>query len=165
MLTSPSTILQDLKHKILLKGKKIGRLEDVLDGPEDEAHDVSDDDNGAEAEEEKRRMKVGGLGWGTAGSVQPPNTAVLLSWGPHMALPCRRTRRPWRRHCLTAWSTARLCPSTASRRLEAAHGPLRSPHSPRPRPGSSSGMQVRQRGQQHAGGWARGKEEGGFLGH
>ncbi|NXX48494.1 PLCD4 phosphodiesterase, partial [Tricholaema leucomelas] len=58
VLTSPSTILQDLKHKILLKGKKIGRLEDTLDGPEDEAHDVSDDDNGAEAEEEKRRMKV-----------------------------------------------------------------------------------------------------------
>ncbi|NXI71369.1 PLCD4 phosphodiesterase, partial [Anseranas semipalmata] len=55
--TSPSLTLQELKHKILLKGKKIGRLEDVLDGPGDEAPDVSDDDNGAEAEEEKRRMK------------------------------------------------------------------------------------------------------------
>uniref|UniRef100_A0A8B9IGW3 Phosphoinositide phospholipase C n=1 Tax=Anser cygnoides TaxID=8845 RepID=A0A8B9IGW3_ANSCY len=48
---------EELKHKILLKGKKIGRLEDVLDGPGDEAPDVSDDDNGAEAEEERRRMK------------------------------------------------------------------------------------------------------------
>ncbi|NXY16060.1 PLCD4 phosphodiesterase, partial [Atrichornis clamosus] len=51
---------QELKHKILLKGKKIGRLEDTLDGPGDEAADVSDDDNGAEAEEERRRAKVGG---------------------------------------------------------------------------------------------------------
>ncbi|NWY31272.1 PLCD4 phosphodiesterase, partial [Pheucticus melanocephalus] len=49
---------QELKHKILLKGKKIGRLEDTLDGPGDEAPDVSDDDNGAEAEEERRRAKV-----------------------------------------------------------------------------------------------------------
>lgn len=48
---------EELKHKILLKGKKIGRLEDTLDGPGDEAPDVSDDDNGAEAEEERRRMK------------------------------------------------------------------------------------------------------------
>ncbi|XP_067994973.1 1-phosphatidylinositol 4,5-bisphosphate phosphodiesterase delta-4 isoform X4 [Melanerpes formicivorus] len=48
---------EELKHKILLKGKKIGRLEDMLDGPEDEAPDVSDDDNGAEAEEERRRVK------------------------------------------------------------------------------------------------------------
>ncbi|XP_064307416.1 1-phosphatidylinositol 4,5-bisphosphate phosphodiesterase delta-4 isoform X2 [Phalacrocorax carbo] len=48
---------EELKHKILLKGKKIGRLEDMLDGPGDEAPDVSDDDNGAEVEEEKRRMK------------------------------------------------------------------------------------------------------------
>ncbi|NXL14635.1 PLCD4 phosphodiesterase, partial [Setophaga kirtlandii] len=51
---------QELKHKILLKGKKIGRLEDTLDGPGDEAPDVSDDDNGAEAEEERRRAKVRG---------------------------------------------------------------------------------------------------------
>ncbi|NXP21140.1 PLCD4 phosphodiesterase, partial [Scytalopus superciliaris] len=49
---------QELKHKILLKGKKIGRLEDTLDGPGDEVPDVSDDDNGAEAEEERRRAKV-----------------------------------------------------------------------------------------------------------
>ncbi|NXL98873.1 PLCD4 phosphodiesterase, partial [Tyrannus savana] len=49
---------QELKHKILLKGKKIGRLEDMLDGPGDEVPDVSDDDNGAEAEEERRRAKV-----------------------------------------------------------------------------------------------------------
>ncbi|NWY51118.1 PLCD4 phosphodiesterase, partial [Chionis minor] len=56
--TSPSPTLQELKHKILLKGKKIGRLEDMLDGPGDEAPDVSDDDNGAEAEEERRRVKV-----------------------------------------------------------------------------------------------------------
>uniref|UniRef100_A0A8C0FH45 Phosphoinositide phospholipase C n=1 Tax=Bubo bubo TaxID=30461 RepID=A0A8C0FH45_BUBBB len=48
---------EELKHKILLKGKKIGRLEDMLDGPGDEAPDVSDDDNGAEAEEERRRVK------------------------------------------------------------------------------------------------------------
>uniref|UniRef100_A0A8C0BW57 Phosphoinositide phospholipase C n=1 Tax=Buteo japonicus TaxID=224669 RepID=A0A8C0BW57_9AVES len=48
---------EELKHKILLKGKKIGRLEDKLDGPGDEAPDVSDDDNGAEAEEERRRVK------------------------------------------------------------------------------------------------------------
>ncbi|NXS61270.1 PLCD4 phosphodiesterase, partial [Brachypteracias leptosomus] len=53
----PSTTLQELKHKILLKGKKIGRLEDMLDGPGDEAPDVSDDDNGAEAEEERRKVK------------------------------------------------------------------------------------------------------------
>ncbi|NXC42450.1 PLCD4 phosphodiesterase, partial [Penelope pileata] len=52
-----SLSLQELKHKILLKGKKIGRLEDTLDGPGDEVPDVSDDDNGAEAEEERRRMK------------------------------------------------------------------------------------------------------------
>ncbi|NXL56014.1 PLCD4 phosphodiesterase, partial [Chordeiles acutipennis] len=60
MPTSPSPTPQELKHKILLKGKKIGRLEDMLDGPGDEAPDVSDDDNGAEAEEERRRAKVGG---------------------------------------------------------------------------------------------------------
>ncbi|XP_065607308.1 1-phosphatidylinositol 4,5-bisphosphate phosphodiesterase delta-4 isoform X2 [Cyrtonyx montezumae] len=48
---------EELRHKILLKGKKIGRLEDTLDGPGDEAPDVSDDDNGPEAEEERRRMK------------------------------------------------------------------------------------------------------------
>ncbi|NXR06210.1 PLCD4 phosphodiesterase, partial [Semnornis frantzii] len=76
---SPSTILQELKHKILLKGKKIGRLEDMLDGPEDETHDVSDDDNGAEAEEERRRMKVGGSGWGTAGSKDKETLAQVLS--------------------------------------------------------------------------------------
>ncbi|NWW85571.1 PLCD4 phosphodiesterase, partial [Rhynochetos jubatus] len=57
---APSPTLQELKHKILLKGKKIGRLEDTLDGPGDEAPDVSDDDNGAEAEEERRRAKVDG---------------------------------------------------------------------------------------------------------
>uniref|UniRef100_A0A8B9PW13 Phosphoinositide phospholipase C n=1 Tax=Apteryx owenii TaxID=8824 RepID=A0A8B9PW13_APTOW len=50
---------EELKHKILLKGKKIGRLEDTLDGPGDEAPEMSDEDNGAEAEEEKRRAKVG----------------------------------------------------------------------------------------------------------
>ncbi|KFW04686.1 1-phosphatidylinositol 4,5-bisphosphate phosphodiesterase delta-4, partial [Fulmarus glacialis] len=50
---------EELKHKILVKGKKIGRLEDTLDGPGDEAPEVSDDDNGAEAEEERRRVKVG----------------------------------------------------------------------------------------------------------
>ncbi|NXD27328.1 PLCD4 phosphodiesterase, partial [Spelaeornis formosus] len=55
---SLSPTLQELKHKILLKGKKIGRLEDTLDGPGDEGPDVSDDDNGAEAEEERRRAKV-----------------------------------------------------------------------------------------------------------
>ncbi|XP_072788184.1 1-phosphatidylinositol 4,5-bisphosphate phosphodiesterase delta-4 isoform X3 [Taeniopygia guttata] len=48
---------EELKHKILLKGKKIGRLEDTLDGPGDEVPEVSDDDNGAEAEEERRRAK------------------------------------------------------------------------------------------------------------
>ncbi|NXT21744.1 PLCD4 phosphodiesterase, partial [Syrrhaptes paradoxus] len=58
--TSPPPTPQELKHKILLKGKKIGRLEDTLDGPGDEVPDVSDDDNGAEAEEERRRAKVGG---------------------------------------------------------------------------------------------------------
>ncbi|NWR69205.1 PLCD4 phosphodiesterase, partial [Centropus unirufus] len=57
--TSLSPTLQELKHKILLKGKKIGRLEDTLDGPGDEALDMSDDDNGVEAEEERRRVKVG----------------------------------------------------------------------------------------------------------
>lgn len=71
----PVPPLQELKHKILLKGKKIGRLEDVLDGPGDEAPDVSDDDNGAEAEEERRRMKVGGPGWGPGGA-EPLDTAV-----------------------------------------------------------------------------------------
>ncbi|KFQ75250.1 1-phosphatidylinositol 4,5-bisphosphate phosphodiesterase delta-4, partial [Phaethon lepturus] len=66
---------EELKHKILLKGKKIGRLEDTLDGLGDEVPDVSDDDNGAEAEEERRRAKVGstapilGECWG---SVLPP---------------------------------------------------------------------------------------------
>lgn len=70
--TSLRPTLQELKHKILLKGKKIGRLEDTLDGPGDEAPDVSDDDNGAEAEEEKRRAKVGGLSWGPAMSIESP---------------------------------------------------------------------------------------------
>ncbi|KAF1528541.1 UNVERIFIED_CONTAM: 1-phosphatidylinositol 4,5-bisphosphate phosphodiesterase delta-4, partial [Eudyptes pachyrhynchus] len=78
-LTSPSTTLQELKHKILLKGKKIGRLEDMLDGPGDEAPDVSDDDNGAEAEEERRRVKVGGLGWGPSGSKDKESLAQALS--------------------------------------------------------------------------------------
>lgn len=73
---SLSTTLQELKHKILLKGKKIGRLEDTLDGPGDEAHDVSDDDNGAEAEEERRRAKVSGPGWGPTGKAEPLDTAM-----------------------------------------------------------------------------------------
>ncbi|NXA32854.1 PLCD4 phosphodiesterase, partial [Eudromia elegans] len=55
----PPPTPQELKHKILLKGKKIGRLEDTLDGPGDDAPELSDEDNGAEAEEEKRRAKVG----------------------------------------------------------------------------------------------------------
>ncbi|KFP31921.1 1-phosphatidylinositol 4,5-bisphosphate phosphodiesterase delta-4, partial [Colius striatus] len=67
---------EELKHKSLLKGKKIGRLEDTLDGPEDEAPDVSDDDNGAEAEEERRRAKVGGLSWGPAGRGTQPGSAL-----------------------------------------------------------------------------------------
>lgn len=74
--TSPPTTLQELKHKILLKGKKIGRLEDTLDGPGDEAPDASDDDNGAEAEEERRKVKVGGPGWGLAGSTEPLDAAM-----------------------------------------------------------------------------------------
>ncbi|KFO52775.1 1-phosphatidylinositol 4,5-bisphosphate phosphodiesterase delta-4, partial [Corvus brachyrhynchos] len=65
---------EELKHKILLKGKKIGRLEDTLDGPGDEAPDVSDNDNGAEAEEEKRRAKVSGPGWGPAGTTESLDT-------------------------------------------------------------------------------------------
>lgn len=63
---SLSSTAQELKHKILLKGKKIGRLEDTLDGPGDEVPEVSDDDNGAEAEEERRRAKVSGTRLGTS---------------------------------------------------------------------------------------------------
>lgn len=37
---------------------------------------MSDDDNGAEAEEEKRRVKVGGPGWGPAGSMESLDTAM-----------------------------------------------------------------------------------------
>lgn len=69
--------LKELKHKILLKGKKIGRLEDTLDGPGDEAPDVSDDDNGAEAEEERRRAKVGGLSWGPAINTESPTDTAM----------------------------------------------------------------------------------------
>lgn len=84
--TSAPPTLQELKHKILLKGKKIGRLEDMLDGPGDEVPDVSDDDNGAEVEEERRRAKVGGPGWGPAVSAEPPDTAmghgdIPVLWG------------------------------------------------------------------------------------
>ncbi|NXW59089.1 PLCD4 phosphodiesterase, partial [Eurystomus gularis] len=75
----PSTTLQELKHKILLKGKKIGRLEDTLDGPGDEAPDVSDDDNGAEAEEERRRVKVGGTQHGSALQKDKESLAQTLS--------------------------------------------------------------------------------------
>lgn len=60
----------------MLKGKKIGRLEDTLDGPGDEAPDVSDDDNGAEAEEERRRAKVSGPGWGPAGTAESLDTGM-----------------------------------------------------------------------------------------
>ncbi|NWZ49143.1 PLCD4 phosphodiesterase, partial [Haliaeetus albicilla] len=77
--TSPSPTLQELKHKILLKGKKIGRLEDMLDGPGDEAPDVSDDDNGAEAEEERRRVKVGGTQRISALQKDKENLAQALS--------------------------------------------------------------------------------------
>ncbi|NWV69483.1 PLCD4 phosphodiesterase, partial [Malurus elegans] len=70
---------QELKHKILLKGKKIGRLEDTLDGPGDEAPDVSDDDNGAEAEEERRRAKVGGTQRGSALQKDKETLAQALS--------------------------------------------------------------------------------------
>ncbi|NXU18052.1 PLCD4 phosphodiesterase, partial [Pardalotus punctatus] len=70
---------QELKHKILLKGKKIGRLEDTLDGPGDEAPDVSDDDNGAEAEEERRRAKVGGTQHGSALQKDKETLAQALS--------------------------------------------------------------------------------------
>lgn len=55
----------------MLKAKKIGRLEDTLDGAVDEVPDVSDEDNGAEAEEERRRAKVSGPGWGPAGRADP----------------------------------------------------------------------------------------------
>ncbi|NWR57352.1 PLCD4 phosphodiesterase, partial [Bucorvus abyssinicus] len=77
--TSPSTTLQELKHKILLKGKKIGRLEDTLDGTGDEAPDMSDDDNGAEAEEERRRLKVGGTQHGSALQKDKETLAQALS--------------------------------------------------------------------------------------
>ncbi|NXH99666.1 PLCD4 phosphodiesterase, partial [Pachycephala philippinensis] len=70
---------QELKHKILLKGKKIGRLEDTLDGPGDEAPDVSDDDNGAEAEEERRRAKVRGTQHGSALQKDKESLAQALS--------------------------------------------------------------------------------------
>ncbi|NWV34360.1 PLCD4 phosphodiesterase, partial [Grantiella picta] len=69
---------QELKHKILLKGKKIGRLEDTLDGPGDEAADVSDDDNGAEAEE-RRRAKVGENQHGSALQKDKETLAQALS--------------------------------------------------------------------------------------
>ncbi|NXE14834.1 PLCD4 phosphodiesterase, partial [Lophotis ruficrista] len=78
--TSPPATRQELKHKILLKGKKIGRLEDTLDGPGDEAPDVSDDDNGAEAEEERRRAKVdGGTQHGSALQKDKETLAQALS--------------------------------------------------------------------------------------
>ncbi|NXG58800.1 PLCD4 phosphodiesterase, partial [Hemiprocne comata] len=77
--TSPSPTPQELKHKILLKGKKIGRLEDMLDGPGDEAPDVSDDDNGAEAEEERRRAKVGGTQHNSALQKDKESLAQALS--------------------------------------------------------------------------------------
>ncbi|NXK01611.1 PLCD4 phosphodiesterase, partial [Herpetotheres cachinnans] len=77
--TSLSPTPQELKHKILLKGKKIGRLEDTLDGPADEAPDVSDDDNGAEAEEERRRAKVGGTQHSSALQKDKESLAQALS--------------------------------------------------------------------------------------
>ncbi|NXN79811.1 PLCD4 phosphodiesterase, partial [Bombycilla garrulus] len=70
---------QELKHKILLKGKKIGRLEDTLDGPGDEVPDVSDDDNGAEAEEERRKAKVRGTQQGSALQKDKETVAQALS--------------------------------------------------------------------------------------
>ncbi|KFP52536.1 1-phosphatidylinositol 4,5-bisphosphate phosphodiesterase delta-4, partial [Cathartes aura] len=70
---------EELKHKILLKGKKIGRLEDTLDGLGDEAPDASDDDNGAEAEEERRRVKVGGTQHGSALQKDKESLAQALS--------------------------------------------------------------------------------------
>ncbi|NXO11152.1 PLCD4 phosphodiesterase, partial [Oriolus oriolus] len=76
---SSSPTPQELKHKILLKGKKIGRLEDTLDGPGDEAPDVSDDDNGAEAEEERRRAKVRGTQHGSALQKDKESLAQTLS--------------------------------------------------------------------------------------
>ncbi|NXQ83379.1 PLCD4 phosphodiesterase, partial [Nyctibius grandis] len=79
VLTSPSPTPQELKHKILLKGKKIGRLEDTLDGPGDEASNVSDDDNGAEAEEERRRAQVGGTQHGPALQKDKESLAQALS--------------------------------------------------------------------------------------
>ncbi|NXH39075.1 PLCD4 phosphodiesterase, partial [Dicaeum eximium] len=69
---------QELKHKILLKGKKIGRLEDTLDGPGDEAADVSDDENGAEAEE-RRRAKVRETQHGSALQKDKETLAQALS--------------------------------------------------------------------------------------
>ncbi|NXL42897.1 PLCD4 phosphodiesterase, partial [Podilymbus podiceps] len=82
--TSPSTTPQELKHKILLKGKKIGRLEDMLDGPGDEVPDVSDDDNTAEAEEERRRCwggcaLIGGNQQGSALQKDKESLAQALS--------------------------------------------------------------------------------------
>ncbi|NXQ21872.1 PLCD4 phosphodiesterase, partial [Peucedramus taeniatus] len=77
--TSLSPTPQELKHKILLKGKKIGRLEDTLDGPGDEAPDVSDDDNGAEAEEERRRAKVRGTQHSSALQKDKETLAQALS--------------------------------------------------------------------------------------
>ncbi|KGL77753.1 1-phosphatidylinositol 4,5-bisphosphate phosphodiesterase delta-4, partial [Tinamus guttatus] len=56
-LPSPATPPSPTLH-FLLKGKKIGRLEDTLDGAGDDAPELSDEDTGAEAEEEKRRAKV-----------------------------------------------------------------------------------------------------------
>ncbi|NWS58945.1 PLCD4 phosphodiesterase, partial [Chunga burmeisteri] len=79
MPTSLSPTPQELKQKILLKGKKIGRLEDTLDGPGDEAPNGSDDDNGAEAEEERRRVKVGGSQDGSALQKDKESLAQALS--------------------------------------------------------------------------------------
>ncbi|XP_009575823.1 PREDICTED: 1-phosphatidylinositol 4,5-bisphosphate phosphodiesterase delta-4 [Fulmarus glacialis] len=95
---------EELKHKILVKGKKIGRLEDTLDGPGDEAPEVSDDDNGAEAEEERRRVKAA-----CGGGAVTPSTAWLFSAEAKARKLIRDAGNEFVRH--NAWQLTRIYPS------------------------------------------------------
>lgn len=55
----PLFLVQQLKGKILVKGKKLSRQEDLVNGNNNlEAEDVSDEDEAAEIEDESVKTKV-----------------------------------------------------------------------------------------------------------
>nr|XP_034983478.1 1-phosphatidylinositol 4,5-bisphosphate phosphodiesterase delta-4 isoform X3 [Zootoca vivipara]XP_034983487.1 1-phosphatidylinositol 4,5-bisphosphate phosphodiesterase delta-4 isoform X3 [Zootoca vivipara]XP_034983497.1 1-phosphatidylinositol 4,5-bisphosphate phosphodiesterase delta-4 isoform X3 [Zootoca vivipara] len=141
---------EELKGKIILKGKKIGHLEDSLNGHLDEPperEEEEEEEEGPEAEEEVLRNEDKKKEKQVWDSILLPclqyTWSSFTSWS-HVL--CRRPNSPSPRSFLTALSTARACPFTASSTPAATTSLTRCPPLLNPRPASSSERLVRNRG-------------------